>query len=87
MKAVSSLADEFHQLFLLMSLNIRQEVQIPECFVGFRGARSKNAIQNETSSYALGFGEKSKFDEATLKLFKEYATALAAADELVDDQE
>ena len=32
----------------------------------------KNAVQNETMSYALGFGEKSKFDEATLEIFKEF---------------
>ena len=33
----------------------------------------KNTVQNETESYALGFGEKSKFDETTLEIFKEYA--------------
>ena len=32
----------------------------------------KNAVQNETMSYALGFGEKSKFDETTLEIFKEF---------------
>ena len=32
----------------------------------------KNAVQNETSSYALDFGEKSKFDEKTLLIFKEF---------------
>ena len=33
----------------------------------------KNAIQNETSSFALGFGEKSKFDETTLDIYKEFS--------------
>ena len=32
----------------------------------------KNTVQNETESYALGFGEMSKFDETTLEIFKEY---------------
>lgn len=33
----------------------------------------KNAIQNETTTFTLGFGEKSKFDETTLNIFKEFA--------------
>ena len=32
----------------------------------------QNCVQNETSRYTLGFGEKSKFDEATLEIFKEF---------------
>ena len=32
----------------------------------------KNTVQSETQSYALGFGEKSKFDETTLEIFKEF---------------
>ena len=32
----------------------------------------KNAVQNETESYALGFGDKSKFDQTTLEIFKEF---------------
>ena len=32
----------------------------------------KNAVQNESARYALGFGEKSKFDETTLEIFKEF---------------
>ena len=32
----------------------------------------KNAVQNETESYALGFGDKSKFDQTTLQIFKEF---------------
>ena len=32
----------------------------------------KNAVQSETESYALGFGEKSLFDESTLKIFQEF---------------
>ena len=53
-------------------MNIRQEIFIPDCFVNFRGKKMKNAIQNETTRYALGFGEKSQFDESTLKIFKEF---------------
>ena len=37
----------------------------------------KNAVQNETSSYAISFGEKSKFDEKTLLIFKEFGAKLA----------
>ena len=33
----------------------------------------KNAVQIETSRYALGFGGSSKFDAATVELFKEFA--------------
>ena len=32
----------------------------------------KNAVQNETQSYTLGFGGKSKFDEKTLLIFNEF---------------
>ena len=32
----------------------------------------KNTVQNETESYVLGFGDKSKFDETTLEIFKEF---------------
>ena len=53
-------------------INIRQEISVPLCFIDFRGAKMKNAVQNETMSYALGFGEKSKFDETTLNIFKEF---------------
>ena len=40
--------------------------------MNFKGKREKNVVQNETSSYALGFGIKSKFDEMTLEIFKEF---------------
>ena len=49
-----------------------REVQVPECFAGFRGQRMKNAVQNETESYALSFGENSEFNKITLRLFKEF---------------
>ena len=32
----------------------------------------KNAVQNETESYALSFGENSEFNKMTLRLFKEF---------------
>ena len=54
-------------------INIRQEISVPGCFIDFRGKKMKNTVQNETSSYALGFGDKSKFDETTLEIFKEYS--------------
>ena len=57
---------ELIQLFVLQMINIRQEVSVPACFINFRGKKMKNAIQSETISYALGFGERSKFDELTL---------------------
>ena len=53
-------------------MNIRQEVPVPACFINFRGKKMKNAIQNETESYELGFGERSKFDQTTLQIFKEF---------------
>ena len=58
-------------------MNICQEVSVPGCFINFRGGSNKNAIQNETASYTLGFGEKSKFDETTLAIFKEFAAKSA----------
>ena len=33
----------------------------------------KNAVQIETSRYALSFAGSSKFEEATMKLFKEFS--------------
>ena len=59
-------------MFILKMMNIRQEVPVPACFIDFRGKKMKNAVQNETESYALGFGEKSKFDQTTLQIFKEF---------------
>ena len=55
-------------------LNIRQEVSVPDFLINFRGQKlnSKNSIQNETSKYSLGCGEKSKFDEVTLKIFEKF---------------
>ena len=72
-KATSTLAVELIQLFVLLKMNICQEVEVPTCFVNFRGKSMKNAIQNETTTFTLGFGEKSKFDETTLNIFKEFA--------------
>ena len=46
---------------------------LPDCVLNFKGNRKKNSIQNETTtSYALGFGVKSKFNEMTLEIFKEF---------------
>ena len=53
-------------------MNICQEVSVPGCFINFRGKSNKNAIQNETSSFALGFGERSESDETTLNIFREF---------------
>ena len=57
-------------------MNIRQEVSIPDCFVNFRGKNLKNAIQKETATYALSFGDKSKSDEMTLLIFKEFGAKI-----------
>ena len=70
--AKSNLAVEIIQLFVLSSMNIRRELSILDCFINFRGKKMKNAVQNETSKYALSFGEKSKFDQTTLRIFKEF---------------
>ena len=70
--AKSALAVEMMQLFIHLMMNIRQEVSVPACFINFRGKKMKNAIQNETASYTLGFGEKSKFDQTTLQIFREF---------------
>ena len=75
--AKSNLAVELIQLFILLIINIRQEISVPGCFIDFRGKKMKNTVQSETESYALGFGEKSKFDETTLEVFKEYAAKTA----------
>ena len=71
-KAKSTLVVELIQLFVLQKINICQEISVPGCFLNFRGKNNSNAIQNETASFALGFGEKSKFDERTLEIFKEF---------------
>ena len=55
-KATSTLLVELIQLCVLQKMNICQEISVPGCFVNFRGKNNKNAIQNETGSYALGFG-------------------------------
>ena len=53
-------------------MNIWQEISIPGCFVNFRGKKLKNCAQAETESYILGFGDKSKFDRMTSKIFKQF---------------
>ena len=58
-------------------MNIRQEISIPDCFKIFRGDNSSRTIVTETDEYALGFGEMSKFDEKTLKIFKEFSARLS----------
>ena len=55
----SNLAIELLQLFVLSSINIRHELYIPDCFSDFRGKKMKNAVQNETSRYALSFTDNS----------------------------
>ena len=47
-KAKSDLAVEFHQLMVNGSLNIRQEVVVPDHFAKFKGANNKRTVQNET---------------------------------------
>ena len=70
-------------------LNIRQEVSVPDFLINFRGQKlsSKNSIQNETSKYSLGCGEKSKFDEVTLKIFKEFGAKVSSENSFDNDQE
>jgi hypothetical protein len=57
-------------------MNIRQEVAIPDCFSNFRGKKMKNAVSNETTRFALSFGDKSKSDEMTLQIFKEFGAKI-----------
>ena len=64
------------QLFINSMINIQQEILIPDCFLNFKGKREKNTVQNETASYALGFRVESKFNEATLEIFKEFGAKL-----------
>ena len=47
-KAKSELAVEFHQLMVNGSLNIRQEVLVPDHFTKFKGSDNKSTLQNET---------------------------------------
>ena len=58
-------------------LNIRKEVPIPEHFTKFKGSNNKSTVQNETQSYALGFGQPSVSDELYLRIFQEYAARMA----------
>ena len=61
-KAKSELAVEFHQLMVNGSLNIRQEVVVPDHFAHFKGKNNKSTVQNETRSYSIGFGQTSESD-------------------------
>ena len=61
-KAKSDLAVEFHQLMVNGSLNIRQEVVVPDHFAKFKGAKNNRTVQNETRSYSIGFGQMSESD-------------------------
>ena len=36
----------------------------------------KNALQNETTSFSLSFGDKSKSDEMTLQIFREFGAKI-----------
>ena len=76
-KAKSDLAVQFRQLMLKGGLNIRKEVPIPEHFTKFKGSNNKSTVQNETQSYALGFGQQSESDRRYLRLFQEYAARMA----------
>ena len=44
------------------SLNIRQEVIVPDHFAKFKGSNNKSTVQNETRSYSIGFGQMSESD-------------------------
>ena len=43
-KAKSDLAVEFHQLMVNGSLNIRQEVVVPDHFAKFKGGNNKSTV-------------------------------------------
>ena len=62
-KAESDLAVEFHQLMVNGSLNIRQELVVPDDFAKFKGAKNNRTVQNETRSYSIGFGQMSESDK------------------------
>ena len=68
--AKSDLAVEFHQLMVNGSLNIRQEVVVPDHFANFKGANNKRTVQNETQRYSIGFGQMSESDMHNLEIFK-----------------
>ena len=59
------------------SLNIRQEVLVPDHFTKFKGSDNKSTLQNETQSYGLGFGQQSESDKQNLEIFKEYGARIA----------
>ena len=40
--------------------------------MNFRGESEKNSFTPDSQRYALGFGDKSKFDEKTLEVFGEF---------------
>ena len=57
---------------ILKALNLRYEIEIPDCFIHFRGSEMKNSITNETSQYSLRICGQSVCDKASEALFKEY---------------
>ena len=53
-------------------MNFWQEVTVPGCFINFRGESLKNSYTPDTESFALSFGDKSKFDEKTVEIYGEF---------------
>ena len=73
MAAKSNLAIEVLQQFILKALNLRGEVVFPDDFNDFKGTDGKTVVTNNTEQFSLQFGHKSSFDNATERLFQEYA--------------
>ena len=61
----------------MKSLNLRSECLLPSAFIDFRGGNGKAVVTNNTKSYSLSFGQKSKSDIFTEDLFRDYAAKFA----------
>ena len=62
----------------MKSLNLRSECLLPSAFIGFRGGNGQAVVTNNTETFSLSFGEKSKSDLSTEVLFKDYCAKFAS---------
>ena len=53
-------------------MNLRSECKLPGDLNDFRACNAKSEVVINSSSYSLGFGQKSDFDTATEELYKDY---------------
>ena len=63
-------------------MNLRREAIFPDDFTDLRGKDSKTVVTNNTSRFSLKFGDKTSFDQATEKLFKDFSMKVTKSQNL-----